>query len=49
MILLIAMFTVGILFLAGAPRLSGGSEIRSENEVRAYIDGKPVDSYLKER
>ena len=48
MLLLIAMLTIGVLFLTRVPRLSEVSEMRSEKEVRAYIDGKPVDSYLKE-
>lgn len=48
MLLLIVMLAVGVLFLTRAPRLADASETRSEKEVRAYIDGKPVDSYVKE-
>ena len=49
MLLLIVMLTFGVLFLTRASRLAEASEIRSKNEVRAYIDGKPVDSYMKEK
>ena len=48
MLLLIAMLALGALLLTGTPRLADASEVRSEKEVRAYIDGKPVDSYVKE-
>ena len=49
MLLLMAVITFGVFLLIGGPRLSEVSEMRSEKEVRAYIDGKPVDSYLKEK
>ncbi len=49
MLLLIVMLTFGVLFLTRASRLAEASEVRSKNEVRAYIDGKPVDSYMKEK
>lgn len=48
MLLLIAMLTFGVMLLTRTPRLAEASEGRSEKEVRAYIDGKPVDSYVKE-
>ena len=48
MLLLIAMVAIGIYYLTRAPRLAEASEARSEKEVRATIDGKPVDSYVKE-
>ena len=48
MLLLIAMLALGALLLTGVPRLADASEARSGKEVRAYIDGKPVDSYVKE-
>ena len=48
MLLLITMLALGVMFLTRAPRLTEAFEARSENEVRAYIDGKPVDSYVKE-
>ncbi len=48
MLLLITMLALGVMFLPRVPRLTEASEARSENEVRAYIDGKPVDSYVKE-
>ena len=48
MLLLIAMLALGVMFLPRAPRLAEASEVRTENEFRAYIDGKPVDLYLKE-
>lgn len=47
MILIVAL-VFGALYLTRAPRLAGASEAHSEKEIRAYIDGKPVDSYVKE-
>ena len=48
MLLLAAMLALGALFLIRTPRLAEASFVRPEKEVRAYIDGKPVDSYVKE-
>lgn len=48
MLLLIAMIVLGVIYLSRAPRLAEASEARPEKEVRAYIDGKPVDSYMQE-
>ena len=48
MLLWIAMLALGVMFLSRTPRLAGASDARSEKEVRAYIDGKPVESYVKE-
>ena len=49
MLLLIVMLTFGVLFLTRVSRLAEAPEVRSKNEFRAYIDGKPVDSYMKEK
>ena len=48
MLLLIVLAVVGVLYLTRVPRLAGASEACPEKEVRATIDGKPVDSYVKE-
>ena len=48
MLILIVALAVSALFLSRSPRLAAASEVRSEKEVRAYIDGEPVDSYVKE-
>ena len=48
MLILIAVIVFGTLLLAGAPRLAAASEADSRKKVRAYVDGKPVDSYVKE-
>ena len=48
MLILIAALLFGALYLTRAPRLVKASEIRPEKKVRAYIDGKPVVSYVKE-
>lgn len=48
MLILIGALVFAALYLTKAPRLAEASEVRSEKEVRAYIDGKPVDSYVKE-
>jgi len=42
------MLALGVMFLLRAPRLAEVSEVRSENEFRAYIDGKPFGLYVKE-
>lgn len=47
-LLWIAMLALGVMFLSRTPRLAEASDVRSQKEVRAYIDGKPVDSYVKE-
>ena len=47
LIMIIALAAVALL-LSRPPCLAAASEVRSEKEVRAYIDGKPVDSYVKE-
>ena len=49
MLLLIVMLTFGVWFLTRVSRLAEAPEARSKNELRAYIDGKPVDSYMKEK
>ncbi len=48
MLLLITLLALGALYLTRSPRLAEASELRSEKQVEAYIDGKRVDSYLKE-
>ena len=48
MLILIAVLVFGALLLTGAPRLAAASEEGPRKKVRAYIDGKPVDSYVKE-
>ena len=48
MLILIVALAVSALFLSRPTRLAAASEVRSEKEVRAYIDGEPVDSYVKE-
>ena len=48
MLILIAVLVFGVLVLAGTPRLAATSEADSRKKVRAYVDGKPVDSYVKE-
>ena len=47
MLLLIAMIALGVFYLSRAPRLAEAPDARPKG-VRAYIDGKPVDSYVKE-
>ena len=46
MLLLIAAVIFGVWLYNRAPRLEGASETGSA--VHAYIDGKRVDSYVKE-
>ncbi len=48
MLILIASLVFGTLLLARTPRLASASEADSQKKVRAYVDGKPVDSYVKE-
>lgn len=48
MLILIVALAVSALLLTRTPRLAATSEVRTEKEVRAYIDGKPVESYVKE-
>ena len=48
MLMLIATLVFGVLYLTRVPRLAEVSEVHSEKEVRAYIDGEPVVSYVKE-
>lgn len=46
MLLLIVGLLIGILFWSNVPRLKDTAE--SGVSVRAYVDGKRVDSYVKE-
>ena len=51
MLLLIVALIFGVLLLSRSPRLersSGGHVEPAKHTVRAYVDGKPVKSYLKE-
>ena len=53
MLLLIAALIFGVVLFSRSPRLEGASESRACVEekkpaVRAYVDEKPVKSYLKE-
>ena len=53
MLFLIAAVIFGVFLLSRSPRLEGVSDVRAHVEeknstVRAYVDGKPVKSYLKE-
>lgn len=48
MLILIMALVFGTLLFAGAPRLASPPEADSRKKVRAYVDGKPVDSYVKE-
>ena len=44
MLILIVGLIFGVWLFNRAPRLEGASE----TTVRAYVDGKPVNSYVKE-
>lgn len=53
MILLIIALVFGVLLFSRNLRLESASDVRAYVEekkpaVRAYVDGKPVKSYLKE-
>ena len=51
MLLLIIFLVLGALLLSGSPRLERGTGAymeASKPAVRAWVDGKPVKSYLKE-
>ena len=48
MLVLIVAVAVGMLLLTRTPRLASASEADSRKKVHAYVDGKPVDSYVKE-
>jgi len=52
MLILLAVLAIGVFLFSRAPRLERASEMNTEitarPAVRAYVDGKPVKSYLKE-
>ena len=53
MLILIVALIIGVFLCSRSPRLEGASDARTYMEaakpdVRAYVDGKPVKSYLKE-
>ena len=48
MLILIVVLVSGMLLLARAPRLASASDADSRKKVRAYVDGKSVESYVKE-
>ena len=45
---LIAGLAIAALLCRRVPRLEGTSGAAPETEVRASVDGKPVDCYVKE-
>jgi hypothetical protein len=47
MLILIAVVAFCAFLFARVPRLEGVSEAPAEKTVRAYVDGKPVKSYVK--
>jgi hypothetical protein len=47
MLILIAIVAFCAFLYARVPRLEGVSEAPAEKTVRAYVDGKPVRSYVK--
>ena len=49
MLLLIAALVLGVFLYSRNPRLEQAPESGREKAVRAYVDGKPVKSYLKEK
>ncbi len=50
MLILLAVLAVGVFLLNRAPRLeSSAAEVNANPAVRAYVDGKPVKSYLLEK
>ena len=51
MLLLIVALVAGVMLFSRNMRLEGASDVRAQAEAetgRAYVDGKPVKSYLKE-
>lgn len=46
MLLLIVGLMIGVLLCGRQPRLDG--TVESDTSVRAYVDGKRVNSYVKE-
>jgi len=44
MLILIAALVLGVILFRNRPRL----EAPADTAVRAYVDGKPVKSYVKE-
>ena len=51
MLMLIAALILGVLLFRNSPRLEAPAETAAETAepaVRAYVDGKPVKSYVKE-
>ena len=48
MLLLIAAVVLGVFLFSRNPRLEEASEGTAGKAVHACVDGKPVESYLKE-
>lgn len=48
MLLLIAAVAFGVFLFRRNLRLEGAAEANTDTAVRAYVDGKPVRSYVKE-
>ncbi|MBR2852966.1 MAG: hypothetical protein IKE81_01460 [Clostridia bacterium] len=46
MLILIAFLALGAFLFSRVPRLEAVSEVSAEKTVRAYVDGKPVRSYV---
>ena len=47
MLILIAALVLGVILFRNSPRLEAPAET-ADMAVRAYVDGKPVKSYVKE-
>ena len=49
MLILLAVLAIGVFLFSRVPRLEATTtEVIAQPAVRAYVDGKPVKSYLKE-
>ncbi len=48
MLLLIAAVVLGVFLFSRSPRLEEAPEGTAGKTVHAFVDGKPVESYLKE-
>lgn len=47
MLILIAALVLGVFLFRNSPRLEAPAET-ADTAVQAYVDGKPVKSYVKE-
>ena len=48
MLILIGILVFSAFLYRKSLRLEGAAETNQDLSVRAYVDGKPVDSYVKE-